>query len=188
MCVLWFSWLRRSGSLVGFSRLFCCFVSVSALFVTFFRDALTRNPLGTLGAKSHHPSRAPLICCASSFSKFWACSKAHSYRRVFFPEFPKFENIGRYVSRYGGVLSLFVKFSRRKKIRSVNFHVFGKKKSGTCGRLKSCAKKTWKLWEKSSSIRMTLTLGVCPTQNAPSPNLPAAPVCLVCLIPLLAEM
>ena len=51
----------------------------------------------------------------------------HSYRRAFFPYFPKFGNNGRYVSIYGGVLSLFVKFSRSKKIKSVKFHIFGKK-------------------------------------------------------------
>ena len=36
-----------------------------------------------------------------------------------------------------------------------------KKKSGKYGRLKNCAKKMWRLWEKSSPIRMTLnTVGV----------------------------
>ena len=40
----------------------------------------------------------------------------------------KFENNWRYVSIYGGVLSLFVKFSRSKKIKFVKFHIFGKKK------------------------------------------------------------
>ena len=40
---------------------------------------------------------------------------------------------------YGGVRSLFVKFSRSKKIKSVKFHAFGKK-SGSYGRLKNCEK------------------------------------------------
>ena len=41
-------------------------------------------------------------------------TKAHSYRRACFPLFPKFGNTWRYVSIYGGALSLFVKFPRRK--------------------------------------------------------------------------
>ena len=44
------------------------------------------------------------------------------------PKFPKFEYNWRYVSIYGGVPSLFVKFSRRSKnIKFVNTSIFGKK-------------------------------------------------------------
>ena len=53
--------------------------------------------------------------------------KAHSYRRAFFPNFSKFGNNWRYVSMYGGVLSLFVKFSGSKNIKFVNIPIFGKK-------------------------------------------------------------
>ena len=87
-------------------------------------------------------------------------NKVHSYRRAFFPKFPKFGNnrrIFRYVSIHGGVLSLFVKFSRTKNTKFVNIPIFGKK-TGKYGRLKNCAKKTSKNWEKSSPIRMTLSL------------------------------
>ena len=45
----------------------------------------------------------------------------------FFHNFPKFGNNWRYVSTYGGVLSLFVKFSRTKNIKFVNIPIFGKK-------------------------------------------------------------
>ena len=53
--------------------------------------------------------------------------KAHSYRRACFPYFPKFGSHWRYVSIFGGVLSLFVKLSRSKKIKFVKFRTFGKK-------------------------------------------------------------
>ena len=84
--------------------------------------------------------------------------KAHSYRRAFFPNFPQFGNNWRYLSIYGGVLSLFVKISRSKNFKFVNIPIFGKK-TGKYGRLKNCAKKMSKNWEKSSPIRMTLILG-----------------------------
>ena len=53
--------------------------------------------------------------------------KVHSYRRAFFPKFPKFGNSRSGASIYGGVLSLFVKFSRTKNIELVNIPIFGKK-------------------------------------------------------------
>ena len=56
-------------------------------------------------------------------------NKAHSYRRAFFPKFPKFGNNWTYVSIYGGVLSLFVKFSKSKNIKFVTIPIFGKKKN-----------------------------------------------------------
>ena len=78
---------------------------------------------------------------------------------------------------YGGVLPLFVKFSRSKKIEFVKFHipgyfVFGKKnqenmedwkiarnKCGNYGKKLSeknenCTKNMWKLWEKISPISL----------------------------------
>ena len=43
--------------------------------------------------------------------------------------FPKFGKNGDiYQARYGGVLSLFVKFSTRKKNKFVELHIFGRKK------------------------------------------------------------
>ena len=39
-----------------------------------------------------------------------------------------FGNMWRYVSIYGGLLSLFVKFSRSIKIKVIKLHIFGKKK------------------------------------------------------------
>ena len=77
--------------------------------------------------------------------------KAHFYRRAFFPKNSKFGNNWRYVSIYGGVLPLFVKFSRPKNIKFVNIPIFGKKKSGKYGRLKNCAKKLSKFWKKKLS-------------------------------------
>ena len=45
-----------------------------------------------------------------------------------FPKIPKLGINWRYVSIYGGVLSLFVNFSRRiKNIKFVNIPIFGKK-------------------------------------------------------------
>ena len=49
---------------------------------------------------------------------------AHSYRGAFFLKIPLFGNNWRYVSIYGGVLSLFVKFSRSKNIKFVNIPTF----------------------------------------------------------------
>ena len=51
---------------------------------------------------------------------------------------------------YGGVLSLFVKFSRSEKIKFVKFHTLGKKKkkTGKYGGSKKCAKIMSKTWEK----------------------------------------
>ena len=81
----------------------------------------------------------------------------------FFPNFPKCGNNWRYVSIYGGVLSLFVKFSRSKNIKFVTIPIFGKKTPGKYGRLKNCAKKMSKICKKSSPIRMTLIVGTNPT-------------------------
>ena len=52
-----------------------------------------------------------------------------SVLREFFPLFPKFGDTWRYVSIGGGVLSLFVKFSRRrsKKNKFVKFPIVGEK-------------------------------------------------------------
>ena len=55
----------------------------------------------------------------------------------------------RYVSIYGVVLSLFVEFLRSKKIKFVKFHIFGGGETGKYGRLKNCANKMWKLFEKA---------------------------------------
>ena len=75
---------------------------------------------------------------------------------LFFPDFLKFGSNWRYVSIYGGVLSLYVEIFSSNKNKFVKFHVFGKKKTGRSGRLKNCAKKIWKLWGKSSPIIRTL--------------------------------
>ena len=83
---------------------------------------------------------------------------AHSYRKAFFAWFPKFGNNLRYVSIDGGVLSLFVMFSRRKKTKFVKFHAFGKKKEGKNERLKNCTKQMSNLWgKKNSPIRLALS-------------------------------
>ena len=55
----------------------------------------------------------------------------------------------RYVSIYGGVLSLFEKFSISKKVKFVRFHTLGKKKTGKFGRLKNCEKKMSKIGKKT---------------------------------------
>ena len=84
--------------------------------------------------------------------------KAHSYRRAFFPNFPKFGNNWRWVSTYGGVLSLFVKFSRSKNIKFVNIPIFGKKKNRKIWKIeKMREKKVENLEKKSSPIRMALS-------------------------------
>ena len=57
---------------------------------------------------------------------------------------------------YGGVQSLFVKFSRTKNIKFVKTFQYLEKKLGKYGRSKNCAKKMSKIWEESSPIRMTL--------------------------------
>ena len=49
-------------------------------------------------------------------------------KKASFSKFPKFGNNWRYISIYGGVLSLLVKFSRSKNIKFVNFPIFEKKK------------------------------------------------------------
>ena len=54
----------------------------------------------------------------------------HSYRRAFFPPFSKFGNNFRYVSIYGGVLSLSVKSSRTENTEFVNIPIFGEIKTG----------------------------------------------------------
>ena len=71
----------------------------------------------------------------------------------FFQNFQSLEKNWTYVSIYGGVLSLFVKFSKSKNIKFVNIPIFGKKPQEN---KKNCAKKMSKSWEKSSPIRMTL--------------------------------
>ena len=76
--------------------------------------------------------------------------KVHAYRRAFFPLFPKFGNSWRYVSIYGGVLSLFVKFSRIKISSSLTFQYL-EKKTGKYGRLRNCAKKMSGIWKKKLS-------------------------------------
>ena len=68
-----------------------------------------------------------------------------------FPMFSKVGNKWRYVLIHGGVLSLFVKFSIRKKTSSLNFTYLGEK-IWKYGRLKNWAKKKSKLWGKSSPI------------------------------------
>ena len=101
----------------------------------------------------------------------------------FLPIFSKFGNNWRYVSIYGGVLSLFVKFSRSKNFKFVKFHILeekirkmwkieklGEKISGKSGRLKNWAKKIRKLWGKSSLIRMTLNT------RSPEPTVKAIPI------------
>ena len=55
-------------------------------------------------------------------------TKAHSYRRACFPKFQTFGNNWAYVSICGGVLPLFVKFSRSKNIKVANIPIFGKTK------------------------------------------------------------
>ena len=78
-------------------------------------------------------------------------------RRAFFPYFPKFGYNWRYVSIYGGVLSPFVKFSRSIKINLVKFHTFWKKNQGNMkDRLKNCAKKMSKIWEKKSPMTLKI--------------------------------
>ena len=74
----------------------------------------------------------------------------------FSPRIPRVSECGnnwKYASRYGGVLSEFVKYFRSKKIRQVVNHkyIIRKKISGKSGRLKSCAKKIWKLLAKKLS-------------------------------------
>ena len=62
--------------------------------------------------------------------------------RVFFPEFPKFANNWRCVSRYGGVLSIFAKFSRNEKNQVLlNFTYLGGKKQENRGRVKQLREK-----------------------------------------------
>ena len=57
----------------------------------------------------------------------WFSYLVRSYRGAFFPKIPKFGNNRRYLSVYGGVLSLlFVKFSGTKNIKFVNLPIFGK--------------------------------------------------------------
>ena len=46
---------------------------------------------------------------------------------LFFPDFLKFGSNWRYVSIYGGVLSLYVEIFSSNKNKYVKFHVFGKK-------------------------------------------------------------
>ena len=83
--------------------------------------------------------------------------KAHSYRRAFFQIFPKFGNNGKYVSIYGGVLSLFVRFSKRSRnIKFVNIPIFGKKKQENREDWKIARQKCRKFEKKSSPIRITL--------------------------------
>ena len=86
-------------------------------------------------------------------------SKVHSYRKAFSPYFPKFGNIWRYVSTYGGVLSVFVKFSISKKIKFVKVYIFGKKKIRKMCKIENLREIiVSKLWTKNSRIRIPLTL------------------------------
>ena len=74
----------------------------------------------------------------------WLLLKARSCRRAFFQAFPKLGKTYQvyiYISRFTGVQSLHVKFSRSKKIRKVKFRTFGEKKQEKIGRLKNWAKK-----------------------------------------------
>ena len=76
----------------------------------------------------------------------------------FFQKFQSLEIIGdRYVSTYGGVLSLFVKFSLPKNIKYVNIPIFGKKNRSIRKIEKLREKNVEKLEKKSSPIRMTLS-------------------------------
>ena len=77
----------------------------------------------------------------------------------FFPFFPKCGNNRRYVSIYGGVLSLFVKFSRSKKIKFVQFHIYiWKTNQGNMEEiLKNWVRGKCGNYGKSSPIRMTLS-------------------------------
>ena len=63
-----------------------------------------------------------------------------------------FGNMWRYVSIYGGLLSLFVKFSRSIKIKVIKLHIFGKK-NRKIWKIENCAKKMSKLWKNSSPIK-----------------------------------
>ena len=55
-------------------------------------------------------------------SRLWALAiEAHSYRRDFFPEFPKFGNSWTCVSKYRGVLSQVVEFVKSKKTGMLYF-------------------------------------------------------------------
>ena len=76
----------------------------------------------------------------------------------FFHNFQKFGNNWRYASIYGGVLSLFVKFSTRKKIKFVEFHTFGKKKIRKILRIETLREANVENLEekKSFPVRMTL--------------------------------
>ena len=53
----------------------------------------------------------------------YCCTKASFLSESVFSSISKAWKYWRYVSIYGGVLSLFVKFSRSKKIKFVKFHV-----------------------------------------------------------------
>ena len=78
--------------------------------------------------------------------------KAHSYRRAFFPKFPKFGNNWRYVSIYGGVLPPFVKFSRRiKNIKFVNIPILGKNKTRKICKIEKLSEKNVEEMDKKLS-------------------------------------
>ena len=65
--------------------------------------------------------------------------------------------------KYGGVLSLFVKFSRSKKIRFLNFHIF--KKKGKSAKIKKLREKNMENMGKNSPIRTTLKGGTVASKN-----------------------
>ena len=71
---------------------------------------------------------------------------------LFFPEFPKFGNNWRLVSRYGGVLSLYIREILQKK-----------EKTGLLNFTYICGKKSRKIWkmkklrEKNMEIKQTET-------------------------------
>ena len=74
----------------------------------------------------------------------------------FFPLFLKSGNNGRYcISIRRRSVTNRGSLQKRKNQVYELAHI-QKKISGTSGRLKNCAKKTWKLWGESSPIRMTL--------------------------------
>ena len=72
-----------------------------------------------------------------------------------FPQNFRFGNNWRYESIYGGVLSLFMNFSRSKNIKFVNIPIFGKKRK--IWKIEKLREKNVEILEKkqSSPIRMT---------------------------------
>ena len=93
-------------------------------------------------------------------------SQARSYRRVFFPLFPKFGNTSRYIYIYiyvsicGGLLPLLVKFSRRSKnMKFVKFHIiYMENKIRITWKIEKLREKNVEIVEKMSPIRMSLIM------------------------------